>query len=71
MTTSLRETPKETMERQAWHLLAQQMTHAINCKDPDHKISCEDFTDQSHAELMAHIETYVDERLKEYEEMKV
>lgn len=64
------EPPKDAMSRQAWHLLAQQMTHVINCKDTDHTISCEEFTDQSHAELMGHIETYVDERLKEVEAMR-
>lgn len=57
------ESPKDAMSRQAWHILSQQMTHAINCTE--HKTSCVSFTELSHAELMAHIETYVDERLAE------
>lgn len=51
------ESPKETMSRQAWHILSQQMTHAINCTE--HKTSCVSFTELSHAELMAHIDAYV------------
>ena len=63
MANNTEESPKDAMSRQAWHILSQQMTHAINCTE--HKTSCVSFTELSHAELMAHIETYVGERLAE------
>ena len=44
----------ETLDKAVWHILAQQMTHIINCEDPKHRkaMSCVAFTAGAHVELM-------------------
>lgn len=62
-------TDREELAKATWHLLASQMTHAINCKDIDHikQNSCEDFTKANHDELMQLFDTYADQRVQEAE----
>ena len=42
------------LEKAVWASLASQMTHAINCTDPEHKRqdSCVDFTEKNFEQLM-------------------
>lgn len=42
------------LEKAVWASLANQMTHAINCTDPEHKRqdSCVDFTEKNFEQLM-------------------
>lgn len=44
----------EILDKAVWHILAQQMTHAINCEDPKHRkaMSCVAFTAGAHVEMM-------------------
>ena len=44
----------ETLDKAVWHILAEQMTHIINCEDPKHRkaMSCVAFTAGAHVEMM-------------------
>ena len=53
--TSMTPTEQDKELRKAvWASLASQMTHAINCTDPEHKRqdSCVDFTEKNFEQLM-------------------
>ena len=44
----------EALDKAVWHILAEQMTHIINCEDPKHRkaMSCVAFTAGAHVEMM-------------------
>ena len=55
MTSPMTPTEQDDELRKAvWASLASQMTHAINCTDPEHKRqdSCVDFTEKNFEQLM-------------------